>query len=101
MKRISDIDKRIIQSLFNSGQMAIETIADEYDCSVKMVKLALAEDIKPSCIDRLEIDLGRGKVIILDVPCYGTLSYDDVSTIQDAIFNHYFPGESNEVPDID
>jgi len=96
----SDIDKRIMQSLFNSGQLTVDEIAEEFKCKVNLVRLFLSENVKPKCCDRLHIDFGRGKEFILDVPCYGTLSYDDVSTMQDAIFNHYFPGESQEVQDI-
>lgn len=97
--KLTDIDKRVMQSLWNSGEMTLDAIADEYSCSVNFVRQVMGEEIKPKAIDRLYIDFGRGKSFVLDVPCFGTLSYDDVSTMQDAIFNHYFPNESNEVVD--
>lgn len=94
---LTDIDKRIMQSLFNSGQMTMDEIAGHFNTKVNLVKYILTQDIKPSCIDRVEATLTRGEVIYIDLPCYGTLSYDDVSAIQDAIFNHYFPGESQDI----
>ena len=93
---LTSADKRLMQSLFNSAQQTIDQLAEEFDISPNKVREIMGQDIKPSCIDRLEIKLARGKTIYLDVPCYGTLSYDDVSDIQDAIFSHYFPKELNE-----
>lgn len=97
MAKYSDIDKRIMQSLFNSGQMTPEAIADEYKCKVNFVKQILAEDVKPNCCDRLHVSLPHGREIIIDIPCYGTTSYDDVTAICDAIFFHYFPNDTQEV----
>lgn len=101
MAYISDIDKRIMQSLFNSGQMTIDEIAEEFKCKINLVKQFLAEDVKPKCCDRVVCQLDRGREVILDLPCYGTLSYNDVTAMIDSIFWHYFPNESQEVEDID
>ena len=93
---VSETNKRLIHSLFNSGQLAIDDIAREFNLSPNIVRLILGQELKPKCFDRLPVKL-RKKEVYLDIPCYGTISYEDFNEIVDTMFAHYFPGELNEV----
>lgn len=96
MKTISDAHKLMIYSMYHSGEFTTEQIARHMSIKEWQVKEALWEKPEIAGIDIVPIELERGKVIQVMVPCYGTLSYNDFSIIVDSLFSHYFPTEKNE-----
>lgn len=97
MKSLTDTQKLMVYSLYHSGEFTITQIAQHLSLKEWQVKESLWDKPEINGIDVVQVELERGKVVQLLVPCYGTLSYNDFSAITDTLFSHYFPTEKNEV----